>query len=274
MTHETTPRAVFKQRRARFPGLGQKAREIRQQLEQLEHLRQIDALKDQFLSILSHELRTPVNAITGFGSILADEVAGPLSDEQHAYLRKMLKGADILLVLINDLLDMSRIQAGKFSLEPQLMSLHHVAEDVVSHLKPLADQCHHRIEVDVPADLPDLLADAQRVGQVLTNLTNNAIKFTPEGGTIRIAARREGGGIRCEVCDTGIGIAPQDVTKLFQPFTQLDMSHTRRVGGTGLGLSISKALVEAHGGQIGVDSTPGMGSTFWFTLPLEGPMPR
>lgn len=241
----------------------------RLQKEQIEHLRQVDALKDQFLSILSHELRTPVNAIMGFGSILADEVVAPLSDVQREYLAKMLRGADLLLNLINDLLDMSRIQAGKFALEPRPMAFPPVAADVAAHLAALAELRGHVLEVEVPHDLPPLVADEQRVTQILTNLATNAIKFTPEGGRIRIRACSDGDQLRCEVSDDGVGIATEHLPKLFQPFTQIDMSSTRRVGGTGLGLSIAKALVEAHGGRIGVDSAPGEGSTFWFTLPLD-----
>ncbi len=238
-----------------------------QRLE-LEALRQAEVLKDQFISILSHELRTPINAIMGFGSILDDEVAGALTEQQHQYLRKILLGAESLLYLVNDLLDMSRIQAGKFSLERYPMQLATLTSEVCERLSPLADQKNLELRSEVPGDLPEVVADAQRIGQVLLNLINNAIKFTPPGGTIRVRASVTGNSIRVEVVDTGIGISAQDLPRLFRPFTQLDMSSTRAAGGTGLGLSISKALVEAHGGKIGVESELGEGSTFWFTLPL------
>ncbi len=239
------------------------------QRERIEALKEANKLKNQFISILSHELRTPINAITGFGSILDDEVVGPLTEIQHAYLQKMLAGADTLLSLVNDLLDMSRIQAGKFSLNPKPMAFRDLVKDVLSALRPLAESKHQSLMDDVPDDLPELVADPQRIRQVLLNLVSNAIKFTPAEGTIQVRAHLEPDAICCEVQDTGIGIAPPDVPKLFQPFTQLDMTSTRVAGGTGLGLTISKSLVEAHHGQIGVESKPGKGSTFWFTLPLQ-----
>ena len=243
----------------------------RLQREKIEALRQADRLKDQFLGILSHELRTPINAITGFGSLLTDEIAGPLNKTQHEYLQKMLAGAETLLSLINDLLDMSRIQAGKFELFKEPMRFDMAARHVIDSLAPLAGKKALEVRDEVPEDLPDVIADRQRVVQILTNLVGNAIKFTPVGGRIVLRACIEASHLRCEVEDTGIGIAPQHMSKLFNPFTQADMSNTRQAGGTGLGLSICKALVEAHGGEIGVTSQVARGSVFWFTLPLDRP---
>jgi PAS domain S-box-containing protein len=237
----------------------------------IETLQRADQLKDQFLSILSHELRTPLNAIQGFGSVLEDELAGPLSPLQHAYLTKMLAGSDLLLALVSDLLDMSRIQAGKFTIAFEPVRFAAVASSVADSLASLASQKRLGLALDIAPDLPPLTADAQRVGQVLTNLISNAIKFTPEGGQIHVTARQERDHVLCEVVDTGEGIRPDDLPRLFQRFTQLDMSTTRQKGGTGLGLSICKAIVEAHGGHIGVRSELGKGSTFWFTLPFSPP---
>lgn len=231
-------------------------------------LREIDRLKDQFLSIVSHELRTPINAIMGFGSILDDEVAGALSPEQHRYLQNILSGAGTLLSLVNDLLDMSRIQAGKFSLSPRRIAFKTVASDVLSNLEPLAQHKRLTMVERIDDDLPTLCADEQRLTQILTNLLTNAIKFSPPGREIGLRARLEGSSIACQIIDHAEGIAPEDIPKLFRQFGQLDSTNTRKFGGTGLGLSISKALVEAHGGKIGVESTLGQGSTFWFTLPL------
>ncbi len=238
-------------------------------------LREVDTLKDQFLSVVSHELRTPINSITGFGSILDDEVAGPLTEDQHHYLTKMLAGADALIALVDDLLDMSRMQAGKFQLAPQPIRFPELVSGVLASLSPLAEKKRQSLLNEVPRDLPELMADAQRVNQILINLVGNAVKFTQEGGTITLRACIEGDPsagepweLRCEVRDNGPGIAPENQPKLFKQFGQLDMSSTRRASGTGLGLSISKALVEAHGGKIGVESELGHGSTFWFTLPL------
>jgi hypothetical protein len=247
--------------------LEQKVAERTRELERKNReLKALDQLKDQFLSVVSHELRTPINAITGFGSILEDEVAGPLSAEQHRYLGRLLEGADRLLTLVNDLLDMSRIQAGRFHLDLKPMVLPNIVRQVVDALRPLAEQKGLGLGVEPLQGLPVLSADAQRIEQVLTNLVANAIKFT-ERGHVTIRACVEGQNLRCEVEDTGPGIAPDDQAKLFRQFGQLDTSYTRRAGGTGLGLSISKGLVEAHGGRIGVESQSGQGSCFWFTLP-------
>ncbi len=250
-------------------GMDRAISESEAQRREILALKEADALKDQFLSIISHELRTPINGITGFGSILDDEIAGPLNEDQHHYLQKMLQSADTLLSLIDDLLDMSRIEAGKFQLSPCTLTFHEVVEPLMEPLGILARQKNLTLINEVPIDAPELVADPQRLRQVLTNLIQNAIKFTPEGGAIRVRCQVAGSHLRCDVSDSGVGIAQADLPKLFQRFSQLDMSSTRKVGGAGLGLSICKALVEAHGGTIGVDSTVGKGSTFWFSLPLN-----
>jgi PAS domain S-box-containing protein len=237
---------------------------------QIAHLQQVDRMKDQFLSILSHELRTPLNAVLGFASILDDELMGTLNAHQHQFLAKIMNGTEVLLALINDLLDMSRIQAGKFALQPAPMDVGAVVREAVDHLAVLADRKDHTLTVEVPTGLPPITADAQRVKQVLINLIGNAIKFTPDGGHISVRVVETPGALCLQVTDDGIGISPEDVGRLFHPFTQVDGSNTRAAGGTGLGLSISRALVEAHGGALNVESEPGRGSTFWFTLPLSG----
>lgn len=237
---------------------------------QASALQKADALKDQFLSILSHELRTPINGIMGFGSILEDGVAGPLTPEQQAYARRIMGSAETLLLLVEDLLDMSRIQAGRFSVEPARVSFHSTVQMVLDSLSSLITQQRCAVIDEVPAELPAVAADERRVGQVLRNLISNAIKYSEDRCHVRVRARIEGKELVCEIIDQGPGIAPEDIERLFIPFQQLDMSPTRRAGGAGLGLAISKALVEAHGGRIGVRSERGVGSTFWFTLPLAG----
>jgi signal transduction histidine kinase len=238
----------------------------------IERLHQADRVKDEFLSVISHELRTPLNFITGFASILDDEVDGPLNPLQHLHLGKILSGADRMLHLVNDLLDFAKLQAGKFDLSPRPTVYAPLLEDVAASLRPLAD--HKQVAIEVDADVPgEPVVDETRVVQVLTNLVTNAIKFTGAGGRVRLSARIEEGTLLTEVADTGVGIAEADIPKLFSRFRQLDMSATREASGTGLGLAISKALVEAHGGTIGVRSRPGEGSTFWFRLPLE-PSPQ
>ncbi len=229
-------------------------------------LRQANVHKDEFLSVISHELRTPLNFIMGFGSILEDEVAGTLNAQQHEFLHTMMLGADRMLVLINDLLDFAKIQADRLQLDVLETDLGPLGEEVVEALRPLAERKAVALTLENTLDAP-VLADAARVVQVLTNLVGNAVKFTVGGGAIAVRVRREGVDARIEVSDTGVGIAEEDFGRVFEKFQQVDMSTTRRAGGTGLGLSISQALVEAMGGQIGVDSRVGLGSTFWFTLP-------
>jgi PAS domain S-box-containing protein len=236
-------------------------------------LQKLDRLKDEFISVVSHELRTPINAIMGFGSIMQEGLTGPLTPLQQAYLDKMMAGSETLLSLVNDLLDMSRIQAGKFSISPKAVSLSAVIAEVLCHMAPLVEQKGHALVTEVPEDLPMVQADQQRLGQVVMNLVGNAIKFTPPGGDLAVQARvvvdPDGtSALRCEVRDNGVGVAEADLAKLFQPFGLLDSTSTRTTRGTGLGLSISRALVEAHGGRVGVESTLGQGSCFWFTLPL------
>jgi signal transduction histidine kinase len=246
--------------------ISQRKRLEAQILAQLEELKQADEMKNQFLGIISHELRTPLNAIMGFASIIEDEVTGPLNDSQRFFMSKVSVGADMLLSLVDDLLDMSRIQAGKFSVEPRLCEFRPIVAETLVNLQSLAGP---RVLVnEVPANLPAILADGQRVAQVLTNLIANAIKFTPQDGNIIVRSRVEGAFLYCEVKDTGVGISAEDIPKIFNVFVQLNMSTTRSAGGTGLGLTISKTLVEAHGGAIGVESVADKGSTFWFTLPL------
>ena len=234
---------------------------------QAEELRAADKLKDQFLGILSHELRTPLNAVLGFASILEEGVAGPLSERQQAYAGKIIAGTEVLLGLINDLLDMSRMQAGKFTLVVAPLDLGAVVRTTVANASALAEQKALRLEVDVAPDLPVVEGDEQRLAQVVLNLVGNATKFTPNGGAVAVRAARRDGHVRVEVRDDGPGIDPRHHDRLFQPFFQADSSNTRQAGGTGLGLSIARALVEAHGGRIGVESAPGAGSTFWFELP-------
>jgi signal transduction histidine kinase len=230
-----------------------------------EKLKNADRTKDHFLSVISHELRTPLNFIMGFASLLQDEVLGPLNDKQLEAMGKILAGADRMLMLVNDLLDFARLQAGRFQLSPVATDYRPVVDEVIATMQPLATQKKLTLSADVRLAGPVTL-DPQRITQVLTNLVANAVKFT-DHGEIRIEAFERDGQLVTEVHDTGMGIPPDQISKLFQRFSQLDMSPTRKVSGTGLGLSIAKAIVEAHGGQVGVRSEPGRGSTFWFTLP-------
>ncbi|MEB3328786.1 MAG: CHASE domain-containing protein [Candidatus Sericytochromatia bacterium] len=241
--------------------------------EMTRELRQADRAKDDFLSVISHELRTPLNFITGFASLLEDEVGGPLTPTQRSYLARIDLGATRMLALVNDLLDLAKIRSGKFEFHRAPVALGPLLTDALTQFSPLARAEGVTLELatNPGRDLGQVIADPQRVAQVIANLLANALKFTPSGGAVRVTVTREPGWVRISVQDTGIGIPPEDLERLFQPFSQVDMSATRRAGGSGLGLSICKALVEGQGGRLGVTSTPGVGSTFWFALPSPAP---
>jgi two-component system, sensor histidine kinase and response regulator len=226
--------------------------------------------KSAFLANISHEIRTPMNAIIGLTHI-AQRSAG--STEQHDRLGKVAEAAHHLMGIINDVLDISKIEAGKLQLEHTGFSLAHICANTCAMVADRAQAKHLPLSCEIEPAMPaTLLGDPLRVQQILLNFLSNAIKFTHAGTiriTMRLLGRAEGNAmIRCEVADTGIGISPEGQAKLFQPFEQGDTSTTRRYGGTGLGLAISRRLAEAMHGEIGVDSEPGRGSTFWFTARL------
>ena len=227
--------------------------------------------KDQFLSNISHELRTPLNSIIGFTDLLLtqDLGAGPLSEQQRDFLDTVARNGRHLLELINELLDLQRIAAGRMDLRPEPIDLATLLAEAVGSVQAQAQQRRHALVVHPPPAGLRVMADRQRVRQVLLNLLSNAIKFTTDGGRIALEAAPANGGVaaRVAVTDSGIGIAPEDQVKLFQEFVQLDASASRKYEGTGLGLALSRRLVELHGGTIGVESEIGTGSTFWFTLP-------
>jgi signal transduction histidine kinase len=237
------------------------------QRAQIAHLQELDRYKDEFLSVISHELRTPLNFIMGFASLMQEELAGPIPPAYKRHLDRILEGADRMLDLVSDLLDVAKLRAGKFDLAPAETAYVALLDDVAETMRPLA--ASRQLAIEVEADVPEtLFIDGRRITQVLSNLVGNAVKFS-EHGRIVVRARLDGDAILTEVTDPGLGIAPEQLARLFTPFEQLDMSSTRAAGGTGLGLTIVKALVEAHGGTVGVRSAPGAGSTFWFTLPLK-----
>lgn len=245
-------------------------RRLLEERKEIEVLRQADRLKDEILSIVSHELRTPLNAIVGFTSLLEDGAVGPMSKRQREFLGKILHHSEKMESLIEELLDLAQMKAGRFRVFPAKTPYLPLIEEVVQGLRPLLDGKRLTLEPQIEVG-PVPLLDRSRIHQVLTNLLYNAIKFTPPEGAIRVQAFVRENELVTEVSDTGIGIAPEDLPKLFQPFHQLDMSLTREVGGTGLGLSISRGILEAHGGCLEAES-PGLGkgATFRFRLPLEG----
>ena len=256
--------------------------ELRTTLEELEiknveldlarqRAEEANRVKSRFLANMSHEIRTPVNGILGFARLLANS---PLPAEPREYTQIIRQSAENLLGIIEDILDFSRIEAGKLSLYRVDFDLARLLEEVTGMLAPLAFEKRLELVPLLYRDVPTLVhGDAQRVRQVLTNLLGNAVKFTLHGQiTVRATLADEtdqGPVIRFTVTDTGIGIDARQQQQIFQPFTQVDARATRQFGGTGLGLFISERLVRAMGGEIGVDSTPGKGSAFWFTVPLE-----
>ncbi|MDB5102266.1 MAG: two-component hybrid sensor and regulator [Cyanobacteria bacterium RYN_339] len=233
---------------------------------QNERLRELDLMKNNFVGTVSHELRTPLTTIRGYAELLEDGVGGELSDTQHGYVQQIVEGAGRLERLVDDLLDYARMEAGAFRLEPREVDLARMVADVGLAFEPQAREGLVVLELAVPALAP-LEADPGRVEQVLGNLIGNALKFTSPGGRVAIAVQDGEAAVRIMVTDNGEGIEAHHLPLLFDRFYQVDAGTTRRVGGTGLGLAISRALVEAHGGEIGVESTPGAGSSFWFTLP-------
>jgi PAS domain S-box-containing protein len=230
-------------------------------------------MKSQFLASMSHELRTPLNAVIGFSDLLHEETAGPLNEKQKRYVDHVLTGARNLLQLINDILDLSKVEAGQLLLRPEDFSLAEALPEVLSTIKPLAMSKQIQLENRVAPEIA-LSADRIRLKQVLYNLLSNAIKFTEPGGEVRIEAKAAGALVCVSVIDNGIGIPPEEHEAIFNEFHQVGMTTKGVREGTGLGLAISRRLVEAHDGKIWVESAPGRGSRFSFILPAaKSPLP-
>ncbi len=227
--------------------------------------------KSEFLANMSHELRTPLNSIIGFSDILLERVFGELNEKQLRYVSNISTSGGHLLELINDILDLSKVEAGKMELHYSEFSINSVFEEVRAVLSPLAQSKSLEATFNVESDFTTLEADRGRLIQILYNLTSNAIKFTPNGGKVSVYCKKSGSRALISVIDSGIGISAEDQRKLFQPFTQIDASATRQYCGTGLGLALVKKLVNMHQGDIWVESDPGKGSTFTFAVPLRKP---
>jgi PAS domain S-box-containing protein len=224
-------------------------------------------LKSKFLASMSHELRTPLNAIIGFSGLLREQTAGQLNDKQKRYVQHIKNGADHLLQLINDILDLSKVEAGQLDFSFEDFDINEAVPEVLSSILPLAtakkiNLTHHR-------DILHVYADRRRFKQILYNLLSNAIKFTPNGGKVRVECEQDGGSVRVSIVDTGIGIRPEDQELVFQEFRQIESSGAHQ--GTGLGLAITRRLVEQQGGRIWVESETGKGARFSFTLPAGSP---
>jgi signal transduction histidine kinase len=255
-------------------------RQINQEMEQriklrtaelanaMEQAQAADRIKSAFLATMSHELRTPLNSIIGFTGIILQGIVGPLNDEQKKQMNMVRGSAQHLLSLINDVLDLSKIEAGQLQVAYENFDLRSMMEKAVESARPLAGKKGLELTYAVSYEIETITGDRRRVEQILLNLISNAIKFT-EKGSVKIECEPEGDNVTISVIDTGIGIKTEDLETLFQAFRQIDSGMTRKYDGTGLGLSISKKLVELMGGQIRVTSVWGSGSTFSFSLPKE-----
>ncbi|MBU6391597.1 MAG: ammonium transporter [Planctomycetes bacterium] len=232
-------------------------------------LEKANRLKSEFLATMSHELRTPLNAIIGFAEVLRDEIAGTLAVEQKEYVEDIHSSGQHLLNMINSILDLSKIEAGKLELQYEEFPIKDAVDEVLNTIVGFSDKKGIRIHTDIEGDIPSISADKVKFKQIMFNLLSNAVKFTPENGRITINAKLTNQHIQFAVTDTGIGIKSEDMDKIFEAFRQLDASYARRYEGTGLGLTLTKRLVELHGGEIWVKSEYGKGSTFTFTLPLK-----
>lgn len=230
--------------------------------------REVAIMKNEFVSMVSHELRTPLTSIKGYVDLIVDGEAGEINDIQREFLEIVQENSDRLVALINDLLDISRIESGRVHLRVEPLEMDEVARGVVYTFRTFAEQQGVELRWEAEEGLVRAAGDRDRVGQVLMNLVSNAIKYSPDGGDVTVMLTRLGGEIKIAVSDTGIGIDPEDQKELFSKFYRVDSKLTREIGGTGLGLSICKTIVELLGGTVGVESAPGAGSTFWFTLPI------
>jgi signal transduction histidine kinase len=237
-----------------------------------DELVQANKLKDLFLASVSHELRTPLNIILGNVELLRDEIIGPLAARQHKALATVDESGQHLLSLIDDLLDMAKLQSGSFVIDTSPVSVAELCEQCVRLIKSQADRRRVMLELRLDPGALSIQGDQRRLRQILLNLLSNAVKFTPAGGTICVETGLDSSGCMVElaVSDTGIGIAPEDLDKLFKPFAQLDRRLAREYAGTGLGLALVAQLAALHGGEAGVTSALGQGSRFWVRLPAGG----
>ncbi|WP_445178539.1 sensor histidine kinase [Pseudomonas sp. McL0111] len=235
---------------------------------QADQLRQASDLKSRFLSYMSHEFRTPLGSILSINSLLADELDGPLSPEQHKQVAFVSSAARELSDMVDDLLDLAKIEAGRITISPAWFDMFDLFSALRGMFRPIVDATAVDLIFEEPAGLPRLFTDDKKLGQILRNFISNSLKFTTRG-EVRVSAQLEGlDRVRFAVSDTGIGIAPELHGALFEDFSQVDSPLQKRLRGTGLGLSLCKRFAALLGGEVGVQSTPGTGSTFFVIIPL------
>ena len=234
--------------------------------------RQIEAAnrhKSEFLANVSHELRTPLNAIIGFSEVLLEKMFGELNEKQNEYVDDILSSGRHLLSLINDILDLAKIEAGRMELELTKFDLPSAVENALILVRERVSRRGIKLERMIDEKLSEFVGDERKIKQVLLNLLSNAVKFTPEGGKIHVEARLTDGSVIVSVADTGIGVAPEDQETIFEEFRQVGTTYAHKREGTGLGLTLTRKFVEMHGGKIWVESEVGKGSKFTFTLPIK-----
>jgi len=237
--------------------------------ERTSQLQVANRHKDEFLANMSHELRTPLNAIIGFSEVMLERMAGELTDKQDEYLNDILSSGRHLLSLINDILDLSKIEAGRMELELTDFNLPVAIDNALTLVHERAARRGLTLTQDVDERLGDFSGDERKIKQVLLNLLSNAIKFTPEGGKVQVRAELKGEVVEIAVADTGVGIAPEDQELVFEEFRQVGTDVAKKHEGTGLGLALARRFVELHGGNLWLDSEVGVGSTFTFELPMR-----
>ena len=232
-------------------------------------LEESSRMKSEFLANMSHELRTPLNAIIGFSEALKDGLMGEVAEGQVEYINDIFTSGEHLLSLINDILDLSKVESGKMTLELENISLDILLKNSLTILKEKALDNQIRVTLDTDSGMHEICADPRKLKQIVYNLLSNAIKFTPNGGMVKLSAHRVDDMLEIAVTDSGIGISAQDQARLFQPFIQIDSKLSRQYQGTGLGLVMIKRLAELHGGSVGVASNVGEGSRFWARISLS-----
>jgi len=267
-SYTTLEQKVDVRTKALAESLDENVRLVTDLREASRRLAQASQNKSDFLANMSHELRTPLNAVIGFSDVLLEGMFGEINDRQREYLDDILTSGKHLLSLVNDILDLSKVEAGKMELQPSVFSLREVVESGAMMVRERAINQRIALSVEIEPDLAPVVADERKVKQVLFNLLSNAVKFTPAGGRIEVRACRLDGEVLVSVHDTGVGIAPEDQSRIFEEFQQAKTG-ARTEESTGLGLTLAKRFIELHGGRLWVESVVGQGSTFTFALPLH-----